>query len=312
MAAQPPPKFKIGVPKFTIAQLQTKNHHQNNDPNLKRMSRRRRQDEDGDGLVDQIFQKKLKTNGNSGTSEAATLTEVSVAEVGEQLGPPKSRKELRAEKKASKKAASMSGSNEVSEEDQHIEKIRLRKERRKEALKEQMKEQRKQNKLRKVKKLHKEMNAPGGVKAVQAKKVKDKEKKQEQKSPPQDLDMLDVFKKVYNGSTDGATGVTTLRLGVQYKDTIVGTGKMVKDLTVVTVKYKLTGGKFGAVLDSSNNFTFLLGKGEVIQGWDIGLLGMRQGGERRLIIPPKAGYGSKDIGAGAGATLNFDITLLKC
>ena len=49
----------------------------------------------------------------------------------------------------------------------------------------------------------------------------------------------------------------------------------------------------------------------VIQGWDIGLLGMHEGGRRKLIVPPKAGYGSQDIGAGSGAMLYFDITLLS-
>ena len=49
----------------------------------------------------------------------------------------------------------------------------------------------------------------------------------------------------------------------------------------------------------------------MIQGWDIGCQGMREGGRRKLIVPPKAGYGSQDIGAGPGATLFFDITLLS-
>ena len=55
-----------------------------------------------------------------------------------------------------------------------------------------------------------------------------------------------------------------------------------------------------------------MGKGEVIQGWEIGLQGMRVGGIRHLIVPPnKAGYGpTQDIGAGPGAILHFHITLL--
>ena len=52
--------------------------------------------------------------------------------------------------------------------------------------------------------------------------------------------------------------------------------------------------------------------GEVIEGWEIGLQGMKQGGIRHIIVPPKAGYGTKDIGAGVGATLYFEVTLLKC
>jgi FKBP-type peptidyl-prolyl cis-trans isomerase len=63
--------------------------------------------------------------------------------------------------------------------------------------------------------------------------------------------------------------------------------------------------------NSNKKFTFRLGKGEVIQGWDIGMMGMRQGGTRHLIVPPKAGYKSEDIGAGPGGLLYFDITLLS-
>lgn len=48
----------------------------------------------------------------------------------------------------------------------------------------------------------------------------------------------------------------------------------------------------------------------VIKGWDIGVVGMKVGGRRQLIVPPKAGYGGEDIGAGPGAVLFFDITLL--
>ena len=55
-----------------------------------------------------------------------------------------------------------------------------------------------------------------------------------------------------------------------------------------------------------------MGKGEVIPGWEIGLLRMRQGGTRHLIVPPGAGYGNRNIGAGSGALLYFEITLLSC
>jgi FKBP-type peptidyl-prolyl cis-trans isomerase len=52
--------------------------------------------------------------------------------------------------------------------------------------------------------------------------------------------------------------------------------------------------------------------GEVIEGWEIGMKGMKQGGIRHIIVPPKAGYGTKDIGGGAGAILYFEVTLLSC
>lgn len=105
----------------------------------------------------------------------------------------------------------------------------------------------------------------------------------------------------------------TLRLGVQYKDITIGNGPLVQDRKKVRVSYKLrVEHRCGKVIDSSKDFRFRLGKGEVIKGWDIGLVGMRQGGVRHLIVPPKAGYGSKDVGAGRGGQLFFEVSLLSC
>ena len=69
----------------------------------------------------------------------------------------------------------------------------------------------------------------------------------------------------------------------------------------------------GTQFDSSdsNGFTFTLGAGQVIAGWDEGLIGMREDGERRLIIPPELAYGASARGlVPANATLLFDVTLL--
>jgi FKBP-type peptidyl-prolyl cis-trans isomerase len=123
---------------------------------------------------------------------------------------------------------------------------------------------------------------------------------------------MKVLNQVFHGSNDDATGATTLRLGVKYVDVVEGKGPEAQNRNLVTVEYRLTAGKFGATIDSGSNFNFRLGKGEVIQGWDIGVVGMRVGGRRQLIVPPKAGYGGQDIGAGPGATIFFDITLLAC
>jgi FKBP-type peptidyl-prolyl cis-trans isomerase len=101
--------------------------------------------------------------------------------------------------------------------------------------------------------------------------------------------------------------------GVKYCDIQVGTGPMIQDRKKVRVKYILRAkNKNGKILDSGGNFSFRMGKGEVISGWEIGLLRMRQGGVRHILVPPKAGYGSKDIGGGPGADLYFEVTLLQC
>ena len=102
--------------------------------------------------------------------------------------------------------------------------------------------------------------------------------------------------------------------GVKYCDLLLGKGPMIEDRKSVRVKYVLRANdKHGKVVDSGGNFGFKMGKGEVIAGWEIGLKGMKQGGIRHIIVPPQAGYGlGKDIGAGKGAVLYFEVTLLKC
>jgi FKBP-type peptidyl-prolyl cis-trans isomerase len=237
----------------------------------------------------------------------------------------KSKKELRKEKKASRVAAAKS-KKDVSEpqpiqvkvatkEEEKMEKIRLRKLRRNqfrmEEAMEAEKERTRERKIRQKKKRQRELNgANGGAggKQDQARAVAQKEKKS-----PQEQD-LDIFNNLFTGSTDETTGYTTLGLGLKYKDIVVGTGPStpVKERTLVTVSYKLRAGKFNAILDSSKKFNFRVGKGEVIKAWDIGVIGMRQGGTRHLIVPPKAGYGSRDIGGGPGAILFFEITVLSC
>ncbi len=102
---------------------------------------------------------------------------------------------------------------------------------------------------------------------------------------------------------------------VKIEDTQPGTGAAAKAGDQITVNYtgKLTD---GTVFDSSvgkTPFTFMLGNGEVIPGWDQGLLGMQVGGKRTLTIPPSLAYGEQGAGASIppNATLIFDVELLS-
>jgi peptidylprolyl isomerase len=93
--------------------------------------------------------------------------------------------------------------------------------------------------------------------------------------------------------TPGGTPPTTL----QKKDLIVGTGPEAKSGDTVTVNYVGANYKTGKVFDASwkrnEPFSFALGKGQVIPGWEQGVVGMKVGGRRELIIPSALGYGAK-------------------
>lgn len=99
------------------------------------------------------------------------------------------------------------------------------------------------------------------------------------------------------------------------KDVKTGTGAAVKSGDRVQVHYVGTyvnGLKFDSSRDRNEPFTFTVGKGEVIAGWDAGVVGMKVGGRRELIIPPALAYGSNPQNPiGADQVLRFDIELLK-
>ena len=101
-------------------------------------------------------------------------------------------------------------------------------------------------------------------------------------------------------------------------DLVVGTGTAAVAGNTLTVSYtgwlydtSQTAGK-GSSFDSNGSFGFVLGTGAVIKGWDQGLVGMKVGGQRRLIIPPELAYGSAGNGSSipGNASLIFDIALL--
>lgn len=108
----------------------------------------------------------------------------------------------------------------------------------------------------------------------------------------------------------------TLPDGLRYVDEAVGKGPLPHTGQTVVVHYVGTlrdGTKFDSSRDRGEPFSFPIGTGRVIPGWDEGVATMRAGGRRKLIVPPALGYGS----AGAGdkippnATLIFEIELLK-
>jgi len=103
---------------------------------------------------------------------------------------------------------------------------------------------------------------------------------------------------------------------LKIEDLVVGTGEAAVVGKNVTVHYTGTltdGTKFDSSVDRGTPFTFSLGAGEVIPGWDQGIVGMKVGGKRKLTIPPSLGYGE----AGAGdvippnSTLIFEVELIK-
>ncbi len=113
------------------------------------------------------------------------------------------------------------------------------------------------------------------------------------------------------GGEESPTGPTSLTV----EDLVVGTGATAVAGDTVTVHYVgtlLNGTKFDSSYDAGRPFTFKIGAGQVIAGWDQGVPGMKVGGKRRLTIPPSLGYGNQAVGPiPANSTLRFDIDLLS-
>ena len=109
---------------------------------------------------------------------------------------------------------------------------------------------------------------------------------------------------------------TTTPSGLQYWDIVVGTGATAAAGNTVKVHYTgflTTGAKFDSSRDRGEPFSFPLGAGQVIKGWDEGVAGMKVGSQRQLKIPPQLGYGASGAGGAIppNATLIFDVELLE-
>ena len=109
---------------------------------------------------------------------------------------------------------------------------------------------------------------------------------------------------------------TTTESGLLIEEIRVGSGDTAVSGQFVSVHYTgwLTDGrKFDSSKDRNQPFDFPLGAGHVIRGWDEGVVGMREGGRRKLTIPPEMGYGARGAGGviPPNATLVFEVELLK-
>jgi FKBP-type peptidyl-prolyl cis-trans isomerase FkpA len=112
---------------------------------------------------------------------------------------------------------------------------------------------------------------------------------------------------------------TTTASGLQYEDTVIGTGATAQAGNKVKVHYTgwlyndgVQGAKFDSSKDRGQPFEFSLGGGQVIKGWDEGVQGMAVGGTRRLVIPAALGYGARGAGGviPPNATLLFEVDFL--
>jgi len=121
---------------------------------------------------------------------------------------------------------------------------------------------------------------------------------------------------IMNLINGGSTEITNKQMetGFKAEDVVVGNGELAERGDTISAHYvgKLTNGQvFDSSLDRGTPIQFVLGVGQVIRGWDEGLVGMRVGGKRILTIAPDFGYGAQAVGAiPANSVLIFEVELV--
>lgn len=130
-------------------------------------------------------------------------------------------------------------------------------------------------------------------------------------------DLNDRSQKKKTPTADWSANADKAEQGkIGIKDEKVGEGPEAKAGDTLVVHYTgwlENGTKFDSSKDRNEPFTFKLGGGNVIKGWDLGMVGMKKGGKRILTIPPDLAYGAKGAGGTIppNATLKFEVELLK-
>lgn len=132
----------------------------------------------------------------------------------------------------------------------------------------------------------------------------------------ENLSAAGTLRALTDHNRDFSMSSITTESGLIIEDTTPGTGNEAAAGQVVSVHYTgwLTDGrKFDSSKDRNQPFSFHLGAGQVIRGWDEGVAGMKEGGVRKLTIPPQLGYGARGAGGviPPNATLVFEVELLS-
>ncbi len=118
------------------------------------------------------------------------------------------------------------------------------------------------------------------------------------------------------GEKEKLVYVGNKQVALKYVDLVEGSGREARKGDTIDVHYVGTltnGAEFDSSRKRNEPFSITLGAGEVIKGWDEGIPGMKEGGKRKLIIPPELGYGPRAMGdkIPANSTLVFEVELLK-